>query len=251
MRLFYVLKPNAEDVVKFGIAGTRGEAGAWGRLHQYINEYGYTTDLNRCTGIQLLYLAGNKYNPDVEITKSDVFKKERACKMYFRAPEVKAHLIGRGFERINLDRIQELFDIIDDPSNKDFGDVETERRVSERLSQQNLTADDYIVKIISHYTAPGKSRKMTKYLCYWNRPSVLTKQKLVKKLNPNPRKDSDLRDAEIDKQRDIDRFQTEETSRELDHTTNQFYKDIVLFKGGAKAMEIYKALHPKGHFRDK
>ena len=251
MRLFYVLKPNAEDVVKFGIAGTRGEAGAWGRLHQYINEYGYTTDLNRCTGIQLLYLAGNKYNPDVEITKSDVFKKERACKMYFRAPEVKAHLIGRGFERINLDRIQELFDIIDDPSNKDFGDVETERRVSERLSQQNLTADDYIVKIISHYTAPGKSRKMTKYLCYWNRPSVLTKQKLVKKLNPNPRKDSDLRDAEIDKQRDIERFQTEETSRELDHTTNQFYKDIVLFKGGAKAMDIYKALHPNGHFRDK
>ena len=154
-------------------------------------------------------------------------------------------------ERINLDRIQELFDIIDDPSNKDFGDVETERRVSERLSQQNLTADDYIVKIISHYTAPGKSRKMTKYLCYWNRPSVLTKQKLVKKLNPNPRKDSDLRDAEIDKQRDIDRFQTEETSRELDHTTNQFYKDIVLFKGGAKAMDIYRALHPNGHFRDK
>ena len=82
MRLFYVLKPNAEDVVKFGIAGTRGEAGGWGRLHQYINEYGYTTDLNRCTGIQLLYLAGNKYNSNVEITNSDVFKKERACKQY-------------------------------------------------------------------------------------------------------------------------------------------------------------------------
>ena len=251
MRLFYVLLPNSESVVKFGIAGTQGEAGAWGRLHQYINEYGYTSDLNACTGIQLLYLAGNQYNPRVKLTDSEVFQKERACKQYFRAPEVKAHLIGRGFERINLDRIQELFDIIDDPSNKDFGDVETERRVSERLSQQNLTADDYIVKIISHYTAPGKSRKMTKYLCYWNRPSVLTKQKLVKKLNPNPRKDSDLRDAEIDKQRDIDRFQTEETSRELDHTTNQFYKDIVLFKGGAKAMDIYRALHPNGHFRDK
>ena len=77
MRLFYVLKPNAEDVVKFGIAGTRGEAGAWGRLHQYINEYGYTTDLNRCTGIQLLYLAGNKYNPNVEITPMSSRKSER------------------------------------------------------------------------------------------------------------------------------------------------------------------------------
>ena len=250
MRLFYVLKPNAEDVVKFGIAGTRGEAGGWGRLHQYINEYGYTTDLNRCTGIQLLYLAGNKYSPTVELTNSDVFKKERACKQYFRAPEVKAHLIGRGFERINLDRIQELFDIIDDPSNKDFGDVETERRVSERLSQQNLTADDFIVKIINHTTKGGKSRAMTQYTCYWNRPFILTKNKLVKKLNPNPRKDSDLRDLQADKEREAARFQTEETARETIHTNYQFYKDVILFKGGAKAMEIYKALHPNGKFRD-
>ena len=250
LRLFYVLKPNAEEVVKFGIAGTRGEAGAWGRLHQYINEYGYSSDLNRCTGVQMLYLAGNKYNPNVEITNSDVFKKERACKQYFRAPEVKAHLIGRGFERINLDRIQELFDIIDDPSNKDFGDTETERRISERLAQQNLTADDYIVRITSHFTKGGKSKAMTQYTCYWNRPAVLTEKKLVKKLHVNPRKDSDLRDAEIDKQRDAERFQTEETSRTIDHETKQFYKDIILFKGGSKAVEIYKTLHPTGKFRD-
>lgn len=44
-RLFYVLKSNADDVVKFGIAGYQGgKSGAWGRLHQYINEYGYSTD---------------------------------------------------------------------------------------------------------------------------------------------------------------------------------------------------------------
>ena len=140
MRLFYVLKPNSEDVVKFGIAGTKGGTGAWGRLHQYINEYGYSSDLNRCTGIQMLYLAGNKYNKNVEITNSDIYKKELMCKKYFRSPEVDAHLIGRGFERINLDRIKELFDIIDDPSNKDFGDVETERRTSQRLQQQELTS---------------------------------------------------------------------------------------------------------------
>lgn len=250
MRLFYVLLPNSESVVKFGIAGTQGEAGAWGRLHQYINEYGYTSDLNACTGIQMLYLAGNQYKSTVALTDSDVFKKERACKQYFRAPEVKAHLIGRGFERINLDRIQELFDIIDDPSNKDFGDVETERRVSERLSQQNLTADDYVVKITSHTTKGGKSKAMTQYTCYWNRPAVLTQKKLVKKLNPNPRKDSDLRDAEIDRQRDAERFQTEETSRVEDHTTKEFYKNVILFKNGSKAMEIYKSLHPEGKFRD-
>ena len=86
---------------------------------------------------------------------------------------------------------------------------------------------------------------------YWNRPAVLTQKKLVKKLNPNPRKDSDLRDAEIDRQRDIDRFQTEETSRVEDHTTKEFYKNVILFKGGPKAMEIYKSLHPEGKFRDK
>ena len=31
----------------------------------------------------------------------------------------------------------------------------------------------------------------------------------------------------------------------------KFYKDIILFKGGMKAMDIYKALHPNGKFRDK
>ena len=35
-----------------------------------------------------------------------------------------------------------------------------------------------------------------------------------------------------------------------DHTTKEFYKNVILFKGGAKAMEIYKALHPEGKFRD-
>ena len=91
---------------------------------------------------------------------------------------------------------------------------------------------------------------MTQYTCYWNRPAVLTEQKLVKKLHVNPRKDSDLRDAEIDRQRDAERFQTEEVSRKEDHETKQFYKDIILFKGGSKAVEIYKTLHPTGKFRD-
>ena len=250
MRLFYVIKPNAENVVKFGVAGTNGGTGAFGRLRQYIHSYGYSDDLNRCRGVQLMYLAGNKYNPKVELVKSDVFKKELAAKRYFRAPEVKAHLIGRGFERFDLDRLQELFDIIDDQSNKDFGDVETERRVSERLAQQNLTADDYVVRITSHTTKGGKSKAMTQYTCYWNRPAVLTQKKLIKKLNPNPKKNSDLRDLQADREQEAARFQTEETSRVEDHTTKEFYKNIILFKNGSKAMEIYKSLHPEGKFRD-
>ena len=197
----------------------------------------------------MLYLAGNVYNKDVEVVKTDIYKKELACKRYFRSPEVNAHLIGRGYERINLDRIKELFDIIDDPSNKDFGDEETERRTSERLAQQNLTKDDYIVRIVSHVTKGGKSRARTKYIVYWNRGTVMTKEKLVKKLHVNPRKDSDLRDLAKDKEREA-RFETEVIETVVDHTTPQFYTEIVLFQGGSKAMEIYKALHPTGKFRD-
>ena len=248
MRLFYVLKPNSEDVVKFGIAGTKGGTGAWGRLHSYINDHGYSSDLNRCTGIQMLYLAGNKYSKTVEITNSDVYKKELMCKKYFRSPEVDAHILGRGFERINLDRIKELFDIIDDPSNKNFGDVETERRTSQRLQQQELTSEDKVLKITGHTTIGGKSRKMTRYLCYWNRPAVLTKEKLVRK-SKNTRKDSDLRDLDIALEKEK-RFDTEEIERTFDHETEEFAKNIILFPGGAKALEVYKILHPTATFRD-
>jgi len=240
-RLFYVLKPNAEDVVKFGIAGTKGEHGGWGRLHQYINEYGYSSDLNRCTGIQMLYLAGNKYSKTVEIVKSDVFKKELACKQYFRAPEVKAHLLGRGYERINLDRIAELFQIIDDPSNKNFGDVETERRVQQQRGQQKLQDTDKILRITGHVTLGGKSKARTKFKCYWNRPAILTKEKMLKKKAVNPKKDSDLRDLE----RDQARFETEETERTEDHETWQFYTEIISMNGGSDAMSVYEELHPK------
>ena len=81
-RLFYAVKPNAEDVVKFGVAGTTGKTGAYGRLRQYVMEYGVSSDMNRCMGVQLLYLAGNKYNPEVQLKDADVYKKELACKKY-------------------------------------------------------------------------------------------------------------------------------------------------------------------------
>ena len=76
--------------------------------------------------------------------------KEYFCKKHFRSPEVNAHLIGRSLQRINLKRIEELFDIIDDKSNKDFGDEEIERRTSERLKQQDLLTTDKVEKITGH-----------------------------------------------------------------------------------------------------
>ena len=65
-----------ESVIKFGIGGTTGGTGGYGRLRQYVHEYGYSSDLDRCKGVQLLYLAGNAYNKTVDLLKSDVYKKE-------------------------------------------------------------------------------------------------------------------------------------------------------------------------------
>ena len=246
-RLFYALKANSEDVVKFGVAGTTGKSGANGRLRQYLHTYGESEDMNRCMGVQLLYLAGNKYNPEVQLKDSDVYKKELACKKYFRAPEVDAHLIGRGYERINKDRIQELFDIIDDPSNKDFGDTETTRRVQQQRGQQKLIETDYIVKITAHTTEGGKSRKKTRYSCYWNRPTILTKEKLLKKLHVNPRKSADIRDGQDDDRR---RFETQQIEYVEDYITKQMFSEILSFTDGPKQLDIYKALHPTAVFRD-
>ena len=86
------------------------------------------------------------------------------------------------------DRIAELFRIIDDPSNKNFGDVETERRVQQQRGQQKLQDTDKILRITGHVTLGGKSKARTKFKCYWNRPAILTKEKMLKKkdVNPNP-----------------------------------------------------------------
>ena len=70
-RLFYVVKANADDIIKFGIAGLDGKSSGWGRLHQYINYHGEATELNHCSGIKLLYLAGTVYNPNVVATNGD------------------------------------------------------------------------------------------------------------------------------------------------------------------------------------
>ena len=58
----------------------------------------------------------------------------------------------------------------------------------------------------------------------------------------NPRKDSDLRDLAKDKEREA-RFETEVIETVVDHTTPQFYTEIVLFQGGSKAMDIYIKLY--------
>ena len=164
----------------------------------------------------------------------------------FRLDRLRA--VGWGLVRIGYkDRIQELFDIIDDPSNKDFGDTETTRRVQQQRGQQKLIETDYIVKITAHTTEGGKSRKKTRYSCYWNRPTILTKEKLLKKLHVNPRKSADIRDGQDDDRR---RFETQQIEYVEDYITKQMFSEILSFTDGPKQLDIYKALHPTAVFRD-
>ena len=220
MRLLYVLKPVGDDTIKFGVAGLTGEASTYGRLHQYINEYGYRSDLNQCAGIDMLYLGGTAYKSNVKTVDSKVWMKEAACKAYFRSDAIK----GRGFERILQERLDELFTIIDDKSNKSFEDIETIRRQSERLQQAEIKETDKIVKVISHHTKGGTSKAMTKYTVKWNRPYVLTQKKKVN-----------------------GKIVTTETTVD---TTEEYYKNIIVFPGGDRAMNNYKIMNPDAKFRD-
>ena len=75
MKILYVIKPNKDELLKFGIAGAReGGTSAYGRLRQYLNIYG-KQDVNfPCLGVNLYYIFGNKYAKDVQTTNTYVFK---------------------------------------------------------------------------------------------------------------------------------------------------------------------------------
>ena len=221
MRLFYVVMPISDKIVKFGIAGAKdGKSGGFGRLAQYVHQYGVATDLNPCTGVKLLYLAGTPYKKTVELVNSGVYIKELQIKRYFRADAIE----GRGYERVRPEQVEELFKLIDDKSNKSWDDIETDRRTSERIQQSEILKTDEIIDITEHITAPGKSRAKTQYLCHWNRPYVLTKNTKVK--------------GGVD------------AETEFDNTTYQRAKNIILIPGGQKALDVYQALHPTATFRD-
>ena len=97
--------------------------------------------------------------------------------------------------------------------------------MSEKVANKNVS-----VRIISHETKGGKSRALTKYKVQWNRPYTLTSQKKIK-----------------GKSLDEDRIETTEVT---DDTTKEFFKNIILFRNGGPAITAYKAMHPKGIFRD-
>jgi len=217
-RVFYIVKPNADSVCKYGVGGLEGKSGAWGRLHSYINEYGYATELNPCTGVRLLYLAATIYNPNVLTTDSAVYRKEKAAKDFFRSDALE----GRGFERILQERLDDLFKIVDSKSNKSWEDIETTRRISERLQQGVITPEDKVMKIISHITKQ-KSQAKTQFLVQWSRPYKLTEKKKV--------------DGKI------------VTTEKLVDTTYEPYSKLITYLDGGRSFEVYSILHPDTQFR--
>ena len=228
MRCLYVVKPNRDALLKFGIAGLDGKSSAYGRLFQYVNLYGKQTDLNQCSGVQLLYLVGTKYNPNVETTNSWVFKKEKYIIDYFKFERINDEntlYVGRGRERVEdtSTNLKKLIRLINDTSNKTFNDVETERRTSERLKQSELVETDRVVEITDHYTAPT-GRSKTRYRVHWNRPYVLTEKRRTK--------------------------QGIETTQKKISTTDETAKKIATYVGGQEALELYRKSRSKEKFRD-
>ena len=228
MRCLYVVKPNRDAMIKFGIAGLDGKSSAYGRLFQYVNLYGKQTDLNQCAGVQLLYLVGTKYNPNVETKNSWVFKKEKYIIDYFKVERIKDEntiYIGRGRERVEdtSTNLKKLIRLINDTSNKTFFDVETERRKSERLKQSDIIETDRVVKITDHYTAPT-GRSKTRYRVHWNRPYVLTEKRRTK--------------------------QGMQTTQKTISTTDETAKKIATYAGGQEALELYRKSNSKENFRD-
>ena len=217
-RGFYVVLPAMDHVVKYGICGEHGKSGSWGRLHSYVIDYGRATELNPCRGVKLLYLAVTNHNPNVETINSAVYRKELACKQFFRDTAIE----GRGFERILQERLDELFKIVDSKSNKSWLDIETERRQSERLKQANLNPSDKVIKIISHITKP-KSQAKTQFLVQWSRPYKITEKKKVN-------------------------GKIVTTEKEVNETYEPYSKLITYLDGG-KMFQLYSILHPDTQFR--
>jgi len=178
MRCLYVLRANADqELVKFGIGGTEGSTGCYGRLRQYVISYGVEEVGFSCKGVKLFLLVGTKYNPTVELKESFVFRKELQLKREFKGD----NLPGRGIERVTTN-LAKLYQIIFDSSTMSSLEKETKLRRSLRIDQSKVIDTDYVLNILGH-TTPQKGTTKTTYLLEWTRPyeDEYTNQKTKKK----------------------------------------------------------------------
>jgi len=140
-RVFYVVKPNSEDVIKIGVSGESDGRG-WARFAEYRLYYGDTVKDNPCLGMKVYFVGKTRYNPLVESKNSLIHKLELHVIRQFK----KRNIIARGRERTNA-KLEDVKDIVLEYI-KEFkeGDVETEIRKSRRSNAgKNRTYDDFLL----------------------------------------------------------------------------------------------------------
>ena len=126
-RVFYVVKPNSENVIKIGVSGENSGVGIKRFLeYQLLYGDGRNTD-NICLGMKVFYVGKTKYNPFVESKNSLIHKLELHMIRTFK----KLNITARGRERTTatLKKVKEIF-------NEYIGtaDIETDIRKSRRAT---------------------------------------------------------------------------------------------------------------------
>jgi len=143
-RIFYILKANLEkgDVYKIGIS-ERGDTSAYGRLNDYYNHMGKSTNENKCLGVKLHLVIANLFNPSVGNNKV------RAIETKVIAHLKEAGATERGRERFKIS-IDKLFDTLDELGvlkGDENGDI---LKRSPRILDKNEASADTVKAILGH-----------------------------------------------------------------------------------------------------
>lgn len=126
-RVFYVVKPNSENVIKIGVSGENTGDGIK-RFQEYQLLYGDGASTeNICLGMKVFYVGKTMYNPLVESKNSLIHKLELHMIRSFK----KLKITARGRERTiaTLKKVKEIFD-----EYIGSGDIETNVRKSRRAT---------------------------------------------------------------------------------------------------------------------
>lgn len=146
-RIFYIISTKVDDyaVWKIGLS-ERGANSSFGRLKDYVHNFGKTDKDHPCRGVKIYVCLSNRYNVDVSNPNAAVRKLETKMKRDFKDKMV------RGNERIGYGvTIDEIFSYLE--SNEFVSHLEdTERPVRQtpRLKEKNQGANDAVDKIVDH-----------------------------------------------------------------------------------------------------
>ena len=113
----------------------------------------------------MFLLVGVKYNKNVEVKDSFVFRKELQLKKEFKGDT----LPGRGIERVTTD-LAKLYKVIFDNSVMTSLEKETKLRRSLRIEQSKILPTDRVMNVFKNVTPAGKSKAKTVYYTEFTRP---------------------------------------------------------------------------------